>query len=583
MVISSSSKKNNIIYFSLVLFVLNLPNLIWLAPSDDFLLNIAEFGARLVQSLLISTVFLLLFSSLRFAWLSAWLLFLWWQPLSIAVRLIAGTPITSTLIGTTAATSFSELSGLFSVIPTVWFIYFILWNIGCFLILRWLSKNKILNISWQFRGKMLFFCLSMLALPYLVLPNASLSKQQETTVQSNPLEQFGEGDNRIGSSTYLPDIFPFELPWAIAQYIQAKLVVDEVRANLQLPEDAYSMNGFTAAAEVVVLVIGESSTRNAWRLFNPDAPNTTPMLDARVKQDEHLFAFKRTLAQTTATRQAVPSLLTHQPLVWPNGEPNPNATLSMVSVAKTAGFSTAWFSNQTAVGKHDGIIATYAHEADVTAFLNPSSYYAQGSYDEVLLPSFNRFITEQKQAFVVLHTMGSHFNYKHRYPSGFGLYPNTNDEREAYFNTVRYTDYLLNEIIESLKKDGRKAVLIYVSDHGESVPQGACQAKAANRKTQDAYEIPALVWLSDSYAQAHPTITTQLSKNQNKCFQSAAVPQTLLDLMRGDNQAALINSGVQSFVRSTNYNAVSKETPTPVWAEKFERAVERNSCHIIQG
>jgi len=330
-----------------------------------------------------------------------------------------------------------------------------------------------------------------------------------------------------------------------------------------------------------VLVIGESSTRNAWHWFNPQAPATTPLLEARSARGEHLFGFARTLAQTNSTREAVPSMLTAQPLVWPDGSPNPHATKSIVSVAAQAGYATAWFSNQAAIGKHDGIIASYAEEAAATAFLNPSSFAEQGSLDEVLLPPLRRHLKDNARAFVVLHTMGSHFDYQHRYPRGFGPYPNSRNAREAYFNSVAYTDKVLDAIIDTLARDGRRAVLVYATDHGETVPGGACAASTASRTTHEAYEAPALVWLSDAYAQAHPAIVEQLRAHQDHPYTVAAVHQTLLDLMRGDAEAPLLDSTTLSFARPSRQRDANGREWAPAWVEKFETAMKHNPCFMI--
>ena len=380
---------------------------------------------------------------------------------------------------------------------------------------------------------------------------------------------------------HLPEAFPYELPWAVAQYWQARRVVDAVRAHLQAPAPGYTLAGTPPQAEVVVLVLGESSTRNAWHWFNPQAPATTPYLETRVARGEHLFGFARTLAQTTSTRQAVPSMLTAQPLVWPDGAPNPQATHSIVAVAAQAGYATAWFSNQAAVGQHDGIIASYAQEAAATAFLNPSGFADQGSLDEVLLPALRRHLADNARAFVVLHTMGSHFNYQHRYPSGFGLYPHSSHAREAYFNSVAYTDKVLDQIIDTLARDGRRAALVYAADHGETVPGGVCQADSANRTTRDAYEVPALVWLSSAYAQAHPAMAEGLRVHQDHPYTVAAVHQTLLDLMRGEVQAPVPDAETQSFARPARHLDANGREQVPVWIEKFEKAVAKNPCFMI--
>lgn len=577
--------------FAVGVLLLNLPNFVWLESRSTFLLNGTEFVERLLLCLLLTAVFLTLFTRPWRAWLVLWLLCLWWQPLALGVRTMNGMPVNATLVGMAMATSPAELRNLLATIPWPWFAFFAGWNWACWVVLRALRRCSHWRWGWRFRGKVAFFCVAMLALPYVVLPNRAAITESRAMLATTPQpsradtgslwDSFNQADQAVGNAFYLPLAFPYELPWAVAQYWQARRVVDAVRAHLQAPAQGYTLAGTPPQAEVVVLVLGESSTRNAWHWFNPQAPATTPLLDARVVRGEYLFGFARTLAQTTSTRQSVPSMLTAQPLVWPDGAPNPQATHSIVSVAAQAGYATAWLSNQAAVGKHDGIIASYAQEAAATVFLNPSGFADQGSLDEVLLPALRRHLANNARVLVVLHTMGSHFNYQHRYPSGFGPYPHSSHAREAYFNSVAYTDQVLDQIIDTLARDGRRAALVYAADHGETVPGGACQAGSANRTTRDAYEVPALVWLSSSYAQAHPAMAEGLRAHQDDPYTVAAVHQTLLDLIRGHTQAPVPDAATQSFARPSRHLDANGREQVPVWTEKFEKAVAKNPCFMI--
>lgn len=581
-------------FFLYFVVIINIPNFIWAISSNGALAEPQDLIKGLVLSLLLSTSFLAVFSRLWAAWLTIWFLFLWWLPLTLVIRFIAETPITSTLIGTAFATSSSETFSLLQTIPLPWFIYFVLWNTLCFMVFFYAKKHS--NWHWKgyFRTRAVLAALVMTALAYAPWPSGvfatenGILKPEETTALStaeydidNPLYKFDQVDKTTGIASTLQSFYPYELPLAIYKYSRERKIIDAVRENLKEPNPAYSMQGFPPAAEVVVLVIGESSSRNAWHWFNSQAPLTTPLLEERAARNEYIFGFSQTLAKTTFTRQAVPSMLTQQPLVWHDGSPNKQATKSIISVASQADYATAWFSNQAAVGKHDGIISGYAQEAEITVFLNPSNNRAQGSYDEVLLAPLRRQLAAKKRVFVVLHTMGSHFKFDHRYPAGFGLYPNTDDMREAYFNTVLYTDYMLDNIIEMLSRDGRKAVLVYASDHGQAIPGESCNKHGTNRTTRDAYEVPALVWLSENYVQAHPDMSERLRSNTEDPYSVPAVLQTVLDLMRGDATAELPSTKIQSFLRTSIFRDEQGRVNQPLWNENFARAVKENPCSIV--
>jgi len=110
-------------FFVACLLLLNLPNFFWLDSFSPGLLNVTEFVERLLLCLLLSAVFLTLFSSPRWAWRVLWLFCLCWQPLALGVRAMNGVPINATLVGMAMATSPAELRNLAAIIPWPWFAF----------------------------------------------------------------------------------------------------------------------------------------------------------------------------------------------------------------------------------------------------------------------------------------------------------------------------------------------------------------------------------------------------------------------------------------------------------------------------
>ncbi|GAO69627.1 phosphoethanolamine transferase CptA [Comamonas sp. E6] len=403
---------------------------------------------------------------------------------------------------------------------------------------------------------------------------------EQAHIQANE-DPFKKGDQPIGIDGDMPLAFPYELPWALAQYWQARAVVEASIASMREIPDSLTLK--KSAPEVVVLVIGESSSRKAWGLFHQQSGvQTTPRLQQRLNRGEDVYLFSNVVAQTVSTRQAVPSMLTAQPVLWPDGTPNPQATRSILSEVAKVGYRTGWFSNQAAVGEFDGVIASYADEAQSKAFLNPSSFVTQGSYDEVLVPALRRFLAAQDgRAFVVLHTMGSHFRFEHRYPPGFGPFAVPSNAEQAYQNSVAYTDMVLDQMIEALEQNARSAVLLYVSDHGQGRADQRCNRPDTNRVTADAYEVPALLWLSQAYAQANPNVVAALQANAASPYTTASVHQTLRDLLEGDG-AAVATSLAQggSFLRKPRRETIQRVVSAGTQWVDFQEAAARNPCLI---
>lgn len=564
-----------------MVLVLNLPNFTpWernLYPNT----YLFDFQERLAKCVLLAALFFSLFSRLWKAWLVAWCLFLWWAPVSIAVRLIVEAPITSNLVGTAMASSAGELANLALSIPKAWFVAFVGWNMVCAAIFVWLKRRPTWRWPFASRGKIFLFCALLLLVPFFYKEDF-WSATPPAIVVAASVDPFAEADQPMGADADLPLAFPYELPWALAQYGQARQVVDEARAGLRPVGAGSALAVGAGSPDVVVLVIGESSSRKFWHLFNPAASATTPLLDARWAQGRNLYPLLNVVAQSTSTRQAVPSMLTAQPLLWPDGSPNPQATHSIVSQASSAGYASAWFSNQAAVGRFDGVIAAYADEAAAKAFLNPSTFFQQGSYDEVLVPALRRHVAGHAKSFIVLHTLGSHFKFEHRYPPPFEVFPSSENLDNAYRNSIVYTDFVLDQVIATLERDGRSAAMVYVSDHGQGLPNDQCGKAEINRTTVDSYEVPALVWLSSAYEAASPAVPEALRKNAQGPYTNAAVYQTLSDLIAGglttDNDSA--QGGAPSFLRSPPpENARMVVSPAQRWVN-FQDAVHKNPCVI---
>ncbi len=77
----------------------------------------------------------------------------------------------------------------------------------------------------------------------------------------------------------------------------------------------------------------------------------------------------------------------------------------------------------------------------------------------------------------------------------------------AYDNTIVYTDWLVHNAIESVKDiPDRRACVIYVSDHGESLGEGNLYMHGVPMSVAPKVqtEIPFIVWTNDSTLSIDP-------------------------------------------------------------------------------
>jgi lipid A ethanolaminephosphotransferase len=261
------------------------------------------------------------------------------------------------------------------------------------------------------------------------------------------------------------------------------------------------------APVVVVLVIGESARARNFSLYGYARP-TNPLL-----AQDGVDVLQQTRACATYTTQALRCLLSHQGSRAAMGsrfEPLP-------TYVQRHGVDVLWRSNN--FGEPPMKVGRFEKAPELAARCRGEECQHVGS-DEVLLQGLQESLRAPGAAkrLVVLHQTGSHGPlYSAKYPPEFGVFNpvcRTVDLRQcspaelvnAYDNTIVFTDYLLDRVITTLKSLGdQQAVMVYVSDHGESLGEyglylhGTPELMAPDVQK----EIPFIVWASPAFRQRH--------------------------------------------------------------------------------
>ncbi len=291
--------------------------------------------------------------------------------------------------------------------------------------------------------------------------------------------------------------------------------------------------------EVYVLVIGETSRRENWQL-NGYKRKTNPSLS----QQKNLVNFEDMLSISSETRSSLPMILTRK--LEKNIYRYDFPEKSMISAFKEAGFKTYWLSTQQKIGAFDSSTSVYAKEADKIIFLNRTSYKDAGVVDDVLIPEFKKIITsDEKKQFIVIHTLGSHYNYVHRYPQSFDHFKPSLMELKnyslqdqvfqkqllnSYDNSILYTDYVLNQFINLLDKQINTAsFLLYSSDHGEDLFDQGCSKSGHGLETVRNFEIASFAWYSNDYQDLFFDKIEKIKLNRERKVNQTAIFPTLLD------------------------------------------------------
>ena len=221
-----------------------------------------------------------------------------------------------------------------------------------------------------------------------------------------------------------------------------------------------------------ILVLGESQNKTYMHAYGYDA-ETTPWLD-RMKNTDACIFFQHAYSNHTYTVPALTYALTEKNQY---NDVDETDALSLLEVAKAAGYRTAWISNQGKNGISDTPMSVLANDADDVRFLNEHQYLdIAASYDEALVPVLDDVLAQlgdDADALIVVHLMGCHAFYDARYPSDFaGAVFDASTDVGAYENATRYNDAVMQEIYAHAKKAAGFRDLIYFSDHGESPATG---------------------------------------------------------------------------------------------------------------
>jgi glucan phosphoethanolaminetransferase (alkaline phosphatase superfamily) len=301
-------------------------------------------------------------------------------------------------------------------------------------------------------------------------------------------------------------------------------------AHLAGPDDA---------PQVIVMVIGESSRYDRWSLNGYDR-ETNPLL----AQEANLVVLRDVITSVSATRLSVPVIISRKPAT--QSLKDGFSEKSFLTAFKEAGYKTFWLSNQISFGKFDTPVSVFAKEADVVDFLNLGGFTDNSNYDEVLFGPLKHAVADPApRKLIVLHTLGSHWNYSHRYPKQFdkwlpSLYgidkPVYTDIRikdklnNSYDSSILYTDWFLDHVVNTLKDANGPAAMLYVADHGQTLYDNSCRLAFHGHNTQYEFHVPAFAWYSDAYAERFPDKVKQLRRHRKARLATENMFHTLLDL-----------------------------------------------------
>lgn len=275
-------------------------------------------------------------------------------------------------------------------------------------------------------------------------------------------------------------------------------------------------------AETIILVIGESASRNYMSAFTTMEDDTTPWLNKQKKTDNFIL-INNSYASAWNTVPALEHALTSANFY---NDVKFNQSVSIVDVARRAGYKTYWFSNQGTIGGSDTPITLVADTSDVKRWLCNEITLDKAQFDEELTRYFE-LINPNENNFIVFHLMGSHIDYRNRYPIQFKKWLNNEVGKVAdYKNSLLYTDYVLEKIYSVAKDKLGLSAMVYFSDHG-SDPN---RRRNPDESGFVLLRIPVFIYVSDKYKEMNSHIYDVLNANRNAYFSNDLVYDTVCGL-----------------------------------------------------
>lgn len=282
------------------------------------------------------------------------------------------------------------------------------------------------------------------------------------------------------------------MPWSYTVNTVRFYNSEKKRNQKEIPlPDAHINNG---SREVCVLIIGESARKSNFSLYGYER-NTNPLLS-----EENVTALNANAAATYTTA-GVKAIL--------DSKETGRLYEILPNYLYRTGADVIWRTSNW--GEPPVHIEKYMKVKKIKE-LHPD---ADERYDGILLAGLKEQIasSEKDKVFIVIHTSTSHGpTYNKRYPAEFEVFTpvcntvemskaNPAELMNAYDNTIVYTDYLIDSVIEILKDiPDRRSCMMYVSDHGESLGEGNLYMHGVPMSIapKEQIEIPFIVWCSDS-------------------------------------------------------------------------------------
>lgn len=285
----------------------------------------------------------------------------------------------------------------------------------------------------------------------------------------------------------------------------------------------------------VCLIIGESASRDHLSIYGYPL-NTSPKMQA--KRDS-LFIFTDATASSNSTIHNIQRLLSF--MTDDESEKEWYEFPFLIDMYKNLGYKAWWLSNQERTGIWSNCSAPMVMNADVVVYKHESSEdNLFTTYDGGLLPDVEKALKDDAEyKFVGMHLTGSHTLYRTRYPDTFNYFnadsvlkhfrkPWLNKDKAQtvaeYDNSIRYTDFVVDSVINMVSQTKRPTLMLYVSDHGENVYDD----RDFLGRDEKRVNVPFIIYLNSRFRQLYPHVTATIAASTHKAISTGDIIYMLM-------------------------------------------------------
>lgn len=227
-------------------------------------------------------------------------------------------------------------------------------------------------------------------------------------------------------------------------------------------------------------------------------------MDALKAANRNLTVFNNVVASRPYTIEVLQQVLTFA------DQEHPDRFLtdpSLMNLMKQAGYKTFWITNQQTMTKRNTMLTTFAQQTDAQFYLNNQRSQNASQLDGAVLAPFAKVLDDPApKKFIVVHLLGTHMNYKYRYPADYARFVDrqgapaalSDDQVEvynSYDNAVLYNDYVVSSLIKGFANSDPNGFLVYLSTMArKSSTKPRTTVSAATKATRPAACTPCPSW-----------------------------------------------------------------------------------------